>query len=239
MLTIDAANGARRRSARHQLRALGLESRFIMGADQGDDGILALYSPVRNLLLARRSMTRGEIAVYEGHRRAWRAFLETESEYALILEDDFYVPDRARFLCAIDDCLSRPSGWDIVKFFDFRPKRVRCRLRLGETALVTYKYAASGAVAYLISRDAATRLLTRRRIFRPVDEDFSWAWEFGLRIWSTEPNLVEEISHQLGGSHLERARRHNKTRRNAVRPVWANVIQAWKLCCSVAFNSRL
>jgi len=123
-----------------------------------------------------------------------------------------------------------------LKFFDFMPKRVLERKSVNSTSIVRHKYPAWGAVAYLIDRDAAERLLSRRRFFRAVDEDFSWHWELGLSIWSVSPNLVEEVSPVLGGSLLENDRVSNKRRRNTLRSLWGNVIQAFKFVRSRIHN---
>lgn len=236
VLTIDAADGSRRLHASRELAGLGLEGRFIQGFLKDDPALGNVYSPALNLLLAKRDLTPGEIAVYAGHRKIWQAIVDGGEPCALVFEDDFRALDRDRFQAALRDCLSAAERWDIVKFFDFKPKRVIRRSRAGATDLVAYKYPASGAVAYLISRDAALRLLARRRIFRPVDEDFSWPWEFRLRIWSVSPNLVEEVSPDLGGSHLEQMRLANKSRRPLGRRLWANILQGWKLCRSYMFR---
>lgn len=182
VLTIDEEGGRRRAHATKELVELGLTGRFVMGATKGDRELAELYSPLKNLLLSRRSLTAGEIAVYAGHRRIWKAIDDAGIPYALVLEGDFHVVDKEKFLATLGDCLSAPKHWDIIKFFDFKPKRVVRRLRLGKANLVAYKYPASGAVAYLISGDAVRRLLKRPQIFRAVDVDLSWPWEFGLRI---------------------------------------------------------
>lgn len=239
VLTIDPVDGLRRKHAGKELADIGLEGKFVEGFRKDDPALSNLYSPALNLLFAKRSMTSGEIAVYAGHRKIWQAIVDSGMAYALVFEDDFRVLDGTRFKATLRDCLPALAGWDIVKFFDFRPKRViRCR-RVGATDLVAYKYPAPGAVAYLISRDAARRLLARRRIFRPVDVDFSWPWEFGLRIWSILPNLVDEVSHNLGGSHLEATRLANRARRTIWRGLWADVLQAWKLVCAYIYAVRI
>ena len=195
----------------------------------GDCALDKLYSQTKNLLLSKRSLTTGEIATYAGHRKIWQRIIDDGCAYALVLEDDFHIADKGRFQVAIADCLSASQKWDIVKFFDLKPKRIVHRKKIGATDLVAFRYPASGAVAYLISRDAACRLLSRRRIFRQVDVDLSWPWEFGLVVWSIYPSLVEEISSRLGGSHLEDMRLSKRAKRSLIRGVWGNFVQAWKL----------
>lgn len=239
VLTIESEGGARRAHASQELHSLGLSAVFVKGFHKSDPWIVSEYSEPLNLLLSKRGLTRGEIAVYCGHRKIWREFLSSGHSHALILEDDFRVSNRAEFAAAIRDGLEQSANWDILKFFDFKPKRVIESLTINSTKLVRYKYAASGAVAYMISRDAAQKLLSRKRFFRAVDEDFSWPWEFGLSIWSVSPNLVMEISDVLGGSLLEKDRRVAKRRRNIARSVWGNVIQAYKLVRSKLYEVEL
>jgi GR25 family glycosyltransferase involved in LPS biosynthesis len=229
VLTIDKDDGPRRLHAQEELRALDFKGRFIEGPRKDDEIVDAVYSPARNLIFAKRNLTSGEIAAYVGHRKAWRAFLDDGADFALILEDDFRIADKPRFRGVVAECLSISDTWDVVKFFDFNPKRVVRRRRLATTDLAAYKYPASGTVAYLLTAAAARKLLKRSRIYRPVDEDLSQPWEFGLRVWSTLPNLIEEVSQELGGSNLEAMRLANKVHKNLCRSIWANVLQAWKL----------
>jgi GR25 family glycosyltransferase involved in LPS biosynthesis len=239
VLTIDAEGGVRRVHAEEELRSNNLQGRFVEGPRKNDAIISAIYSPLRNLIFAKRKLTCGEIAAYAGHRRVWEAFIDCGGDAALIFEDDFHVANQTRFKAVLAECLSLSHTWDIVKFFDFNPKRVVRLRRLATTDLAAYKYPASGAVAYLISSAAARQLLKRGRIYRPIDEDLSWPWEFGLRVWSTQPNLVEEVSKELGGSLLESTRVANKAQRNLCRSVWANVLQGWKLVRAWGYHAKL
>jgi GR25 family glycosyltransferase involved in LPS biosynthesis len=239
VLTIDKNGGARRAHAEEELRVLGLQGQFIEGPKQNDEIVRTVYSSARNLIFAKRSLTSGEVAAYAGHRRVWQAFIDGGGAHALIFEDDFHIADVNRFRDVLAECLSIDDTWDIVKFFDFNPKRVVRRRHLATTDLVAYKYPASGAVAYFISSAAARRLLKRNYIYRPIDEDLSWPWEFGLRVWSTQPNLVKEVSEELGGSLLEITRVANKARRNLCRSIWANCLQGWKLVRAYGYHAKL
>ncbi|MDT4854352.1 hypothetical protein FQZ97_886520 [compost metagenome] len=110
-------------------------------------------------------------------------------------------------------------SWDIIKLFNFTAKNVISTRHAGNSKFVCHKRPANGAVGYLINPPAAKRLLRRKRIFRPIDEDLSHPWELGLRVWSASKNLLSEVSHELGGSLLE-GERHlldEASRRNAIR----------------------
>ena len=193
---------------------------------------------MRNLIWRKRGLTAGEIAVHCGHRRIWRRLVESGAPHALVLEDDFGIVDVEAFGRALEDCVRRPEGWDIIKLFDFGPKKPLLRRRLGDSEIVAHQFPPTGAVAYIIKNEAARRLLERKRFFRAVDEEFSWPWEFGLGIWSLSPNCVEEVSVGLGGS-VRAPLGSGPPDRNALRAVWANVIKAWKTVRAWSYRSHM
>lgn len=229
VLTIDGPDGLRRQNAIKQLKDIPIAWSFSEGLRQEDTLLDDLYASKTNRLLSKYSLTRAELAVYAGHRRIWEKVVLSGSDFAVVFEDDFHLLDKERFLATIHECIAVCDRWDIVKFFDFRSqKKVARRLELATTSLVAHKYPATGAVAYLIRREAVPRLLARRKVFRAVDEDLSCPWEFGIRVWSTSLNLVEEISHDLGGSLLEVERLQKKRRRSALRSLWGECLAAHK-----------
>lgn len=216
VLTLDSPFGARHRSATSQLAGLPLDVSFVRGVRLALPTASRRYCGWRNSLFMKRPMTAGEVAVYLGHRRIWSRLLADGHDMALALEDDFRIHDEASLLAAIADACTLPLDWDIVKLFDFKPKVAMRRWRTPRTEFVTYKYPPSGCVAYLIRATAAARLLDRRRIYRPIDEDWSHPWESGLRILSVTPNPVGEAAVQLGGSLLEADRQAAKDQHRSV-----------------------
>lgn len=239
ILTLDEEGGQRRRHAADEATSLSLPWQFVTGYRKTDPALDRYYSHRMNTLLHKRPLTSGEIAVYAGHRRMWRAFLESGLEYALILEDDFHVLDQDRLLQTIQELTTHPERWDIVKFFDYKPKPVIASIEIGTATVVAHKYPACGAVAYLMNIKAARSLLRRSRIFRPIDEDLSHPWEFSIRIWSLEPNIVEEVSHNLGGSILEKDRLKQRKKRNILRSLWGILLQGVKLTRSLFYRRKL
>lgn len=238
VLTLDARGGRRRSNAVCELQRLDLRARFVQGIAKNRAEIWQEYSVLRNLLLHKRSLTAGEVSTYCGHRRIWREFLATGAPFALVFEDDFSVKDPRRFRSILADSVGSLAFSNLVKFFDYRAKSVRETQTVGETRFVRYKYAAAGAVAYLIRRDAAEALLARQKFFRPVDEDFSWPWEMGLAIWSVDPNPVAEISSRLGGSLLDAERRNNRCRKRILRSLWGHVLQLYKQARALTYDGH-
>ncbi len=178
ILTIEPIDGRRRSHCRAECARLNLAANFVEGVQSQDPSLSSLYSHWRNIAFRKRSMSSGEIACYEGHRRTWAALLENGANIALICEDDFKSLDDERFKAALQAAIVR-DDWDLLKFFDFKPKKILNEVNIGPVSIVDYKYPATGAVCYLIRSSAAKRLLQRRKVFRPVDEDFSAAGSSG------------------------------------------------------------
>lgn len=227
VLTIDAVDGARRLHCSKLFDRMQMRCEFVEGIRSDDVSETELYSPGLNLLLSKRSLSAAEIAVYCGHRKIWKRIADGESDVALVVEDDLMVTDAAAFTHVMRNAADHAT-WDVLKLFDFWPKKIVARHQWKGITVVDYKYPASGCVAYLMTRDAARRLLQRKRIYRPVDEDLSWCWEFGLRVCSVQPNIVSEVSHTLGGSLLEGGRRDVRRRKNLLRSLLGMVIAGFK-----------
>ncbi len=221
VLTIDPPDGPRRQSMARELAGTAFDWEFVDGYRKGDAILDALYSPAKNLLLSKRSLSPGEIACYAGHRLIWQTIVERDDPHAIVFEDDAQINDRTAFDRALGDVTSGP--FDIVKLFDFRPKPVVANKIVGKTTLVIHKMIASGTVCYLISKDAARKMLARKAIFRAPDEDFSHAWEFGVQVWSVWPNPVVECPH---GSVIEAGR--SVAGKNRLRSILGEALQLIK-----------
>ncbi len=227
VITVDQNGGFRRKNSQTQFDRVGMPFTFIEGITQKHKNSVQIYSRLRNLIWHKRNLSAGEIFVYSSHRKAWQTFLDSDEDVALIAEDDLEITDPEAFKDIMQSAIA-PDKWDILKLFDYRPKKaVNSEDWRGKT-LVDYKYPASGCVAYLITRSAARKLLSRSKIYRPVDEDFSFCWEFGLCVRSVSPNIVDEISENLGGSTLEIDRRRVRKQKNLLRSLWGIGLQVGK-----------
>lgn len=206
------------------------------------DGIIAsdprvdeIFDRYRARLLAKREITRSEIAAYGTHRLAWQQVLASRSANAFIFEDDFLVKDGEVVRQVFDRAEELLSeGRNIIKLFDFPRERTRnlgIRTMVAGIPLVKWQRPRAGMVAYLISRQGAERFLSRDRIFRPVDEDIKYYWETGLDVWSVTGNPVVEASHVLGGSLLEDARSSSKKRKamRALQGLLLNAHRDWRI----------
>lgn len=238
ILTVEQPQGARRRHSIAECQRLGLEPVFVSGCTKTSAEVASAYSRMLNRLLLKRDMTAGEIACYIGHRRLWQAFVDSGEEIALICEDDFQSVDDAQFSDVLEQAADIPD-WGILKLFDFSPKEIIRRHQYGSFDVVDYKYPAAGAVAYLLRREVALRMLDRKSIFRPVDEDFLYCWEFGTRVRSIYPNPVAECAESLGGSLLEEDRASLKKRKSMRRSLWGIFLTMHKQLRASFYRKRL
>jgi glycosyl transferase family 25 len=131
-----------------------------------------------------------ELGCYLSHHRALQAFLQTDGEAAIILEDDALLADD--FAQTISCLMDVAGDWDVVKL-DSRhwgmPVPVR-RLTRGQR-LVAFTQRSTGAAGYIVNRKAAAAYVRRLLPMRvPYDQAFDQVWKFGLRMRGVLPQPV-------------------------------------------------
>jgi glycosyl transferase, family 25 len=130
-----------------------------------------------------------EEACLAGHVMAWRQFLATDFDHALVLEDD--AAPQPEFQTVVNDLLALGFDADIVKLEGIpRPggRKVLSVAMVGTHRLVRSLRPCSGAAAYIVTRRAAERLLARIGTACIPADDFLWApsWH-GLKIADLAP----------------------------------------------------
>lgn len=133
-----------------------------------------------------------EEACLTGHVLAWRAFLASDFQHAIVLEDDA-VP-QAGFEEAMAALLENGFPADVVKLEGIYRRGKRKVLPLVDIAdrkLVRSLRPCSGAAGYLLTRPAAERLLQKIGKHLIPADDFLWApsWH-GLKIADVSPWIV-------------------------------------------------
>lgn len=143
----------------------------------------------------------GTIGCSLSHEKAWRHFLESDNEFALIFEDDVKF-DPKELAEVIKSAIKNQSLWDILDFelnhYGY-PQKI-AKLALGKF-LVFYMTNVKHAGAYLLNRSAAKKMLEKfYPIKMPLDHYFTRSWEFGLRFCGVEPRIVEQ---KFGDSQIK------------------------------------
>jgi len=153
-----------------------------------------------------KPLRRGEVGCYLSHNKALQCFLDSNTPYALILEDDARLDSDActvitAALALRDSDRDTLRQWDLLKLN--RPRRRWIELaRLGTRFLVEYGLSVPATTtAALWTRAGAERWLAAfRGCPRPIDCDLQYPWECGLTILSIHPPIArpEELITTLG-----------------------------------------
>lgn len=201
-----------------EARRLGLNPRIALSIRSDDPRVAELYDPELNFRLRKKAMTAGEIACYWGHREAWRLLLEDGADFALVLEDDFQVKDDELLQSAIR-ALPKMPAFDILLLRMHKPRGPVRRWSIEGVCVEERIFGATGATGYLITAQAARKLLARPRIFRPVDEDFIAPWELGLRVLNLNPEPIGETTALTSSLDEQRCTRATG-RKRPLRSAW-------------------
>lgn len=157
----------------------------------------ARYDQNLNTQQYYRSMTTSEIATYLNHRMAWQRMVDEDLDFAIVLEDDVLLANSFSYLPRTIAQLE--ETWHVLKLAEpYARVKSKGVERCGASTLVRYPHIPLGTSAYVITRDAAETMLNwSESFFRPLDVDFQWAWQPGLKVRGIRPYPVQ-ISHRLG-----------------------------------------
>lgn len=189
-----ASAAARRASAEKQAHDFGIDLRrieAIAGRDLSKN-CLSSYDRKRRKQEFASELTVNEHACILSHCKALKAFLESGSEYGVILEDDFVL--QAHFREGIDYLTRRTSGWLCLKLytgdgklFPLGPRRPDAPIQL-----VFPKKLPWAAVGTLYTRAGALLTLDGFRRYW-MGYDVQWAWHLlsgRVPVCGVSPSLV-------------------------------------------------
>ena len=162
------------------------------------DGIPSCYTGAT--VRYPRLMSAGEVACFLSHRKCWERLLDSSEDWALCMEDDLVISERARQFMQSADWI--PSQ---VKILQLSTLRYNCtgrnrkqKIKIDDKTDLVMPLLPSpvGTQAYLISREAAQWAVEHSEKFNcPVDEFlFSLWFEMANRFptWRISPVCVVE-----------------------------------------------
>ena len=176
-----------------QLEHQNLSFKRIPGVDikERQDLKNKYYSKVRNKLDYHTPLTDGEIGCYIAHRNAWKAILDDDIDFGLVLEDDAYLSENLKFI--LDNLHNTKSDWDILKLADLStsPRKGTNIEKFQKFDIQSYYKPPTLCIAEVITRKGAKILLNLSNTFgRPVDVDKQWFCFKGLKIKGIKPYPV-------------------------------------------------
>lgn len=197
------------------------------GVKLPESRLQALQS-VESSSIVARELSRGEIACYLSHLKACETLLESESEWALVMEDDVFFIEGARDWMSNPDWI--PEGVDIVQVASYKPEAEKCYvlpaarkvLAQGSELIQMMDPVSYGTQAYWINRKAAQALLDLPEpLVGPIDHvlfDQTWVYAKALNVYTLSP-FVAYQDFDPSKSLIEQERWAGKTF-EAKRPSW-------------------
>ena len=187
-----ADNVPRFEDVKKQLDALSLEFErvdAVAGKALSQSEIDATYDKRSNRKRHHRNLTVGEIGCYLSHRKIWQKMQDETIDKALILEDDIVVMP---FLQESLSLMEQAQGWDVVKIADAEQVMPAHTQAISDRFhLVSYNKVPNRTMGYFITREAAKKMLSREKIYRPVDVDFQFYSDFNISVCGLRPSCVE------------------------------------------------
>jgi glycosyl transferase family 25 len=185
----------------------------------------------------------GTIGCALSHEKAWRKFLDSDNEFAIIFEDDVQF-DPQELSAIIKSAIEKKTLWDIL---NFETKHGNCFVKISPLSskrnIVFYLTNATHAGCYLINRKAARRLLKKfYPIKMPLDHYFTTVWELDLIFAGVEPRMVFQT---LGNSQIKISTPEKKATPsilaiNAVHNIQRAILHfTYNLCCFLMKRRRV
>ncbi len=214
VLNLRRSTERRARMASH-LAELGIAFEFIEaveGRNLSPEECARSTDPERTRRFLGRTLTPLEIACSLSHRMLYQKQLDEGWEEVVILEDDAVVDPAFLDVIQLRDAL--PADWELVSFYrgDTRVSFWGGR-RLGRWRCVKFGSLAYGAVAYMLRRSGARKLLSHSNpVTLPADCLTGGAIRTGVRLYGIDPPCVRELTRDPVASTMPEE--------NAIHPRW-------------------
>ncbi len=153
-----------------------------------------------------RAMLPGEYGCYRAHIRALEAFLSSDYENAIIMEDD--VELRQDFTNRAEAILRAVPSAEVVKLLNHRSKwcRTVAVSEYGDAVGRCLHGPQGSAACYLITREGARKLLASAdNIEFPYDMTLERGWKTGVSIYTVRQNIVELSERSVMSQIADRA----------------------------------
>ena len=171
------------------------------GLNLSDEEYKALTFPYNHPCRVRftRELTKGEVGCFISHRKCWQKLVESNENYAVILEDDLYISDEAIQFLENLNWLPKEIGLIRLSSFYSANNRLYVKEKSVLTTQKDYSVAktlryAIGTQCYIISKEYAQRAIEMSEKFEcPVDEFlFNRLFEFAniCESWQLIPSVI-------------------------------------------------
>jgi glycosyl transferase family 25 len=216
---------ARAANVRSLSASLPIESEVLAAVD----GARLSAEDVKQAYVRRRfrptypfPLTRTEVGVFLSHRAAWRRIVDDDLDFAFIFEDDARI-EPSLFAELFEFVTLERAAWDYVLLPATPIRNGTPVASRGGLTLLRPDAPPLRAIAQIVSRDAAKRLLDRTLPFdRPIDTLMQMPWVTGQPVLVASPSPVRDVSRETGGSTVQRKSMGftERLRHEAMRPIY-------------------
>ncbi|MBE6447098.1 MAG: glycosyltransferase family 25 protein [Alphaproteobacteria bacterium] len=181
---------------KRSVEALGFQTARISAEDGNllsDDYINSISDKERYRRYFKMYPEKGTIGCSLSHEKAWKEFLLSDCEFALIFEDDASFDPSVLKNC-VEDAIKYRQLWDVLELEPYHhgsPVAIR-RINASHSMCVYFSNI-THAGCYLINRATARKFLQKMYpIFVPLDHYINAAWEFDVKYIGVEPRVVRQ-----------------------------------------------
>ena len=184
----------RRRKMIDQAKRLGLEINFVDAIDgqELNEDTLDNYNHEWRVKLGH-PLKINEVACSMSHQKALKSFLESEYDYAIVLEDD--VTLSPNILSVFDACEKVPQ-WDVLHLgiqYNYKG-RYNMRSVSDEYNVFVPCKVTRGAIGFAYSRQGAEKVLSlNETIHYPFDKQMALSYKCGIRHLAVLPAPIQAI----------------------------------------------
>jgi glycosyl transferase, family 25 len=153
-------------------------------------------------------LAEGLVGNYASHLVAAQRLLDSQSEAAIVVEDDLNL-DVDRFVPVVTTALARaPQGWDVINILSVSGRAMLKITDLGNgSVLVRSSRHPWDCAGYVISRSGATKLLKWRPRTKGMDFEMRHPWHLGLDTFGIFPPLSSYAPFDSSVDAISTARR--------------------------------
>ncbi|MBB3320271.1 MULTISPECIES: glycosyltransferase family 25 protein [unclassified Rhizobium] len=172
-----------------------------------------------------RQMLPGEYGCYRAHMRALQAFLSSDYENAIIMEDD--VELRQDFTQRAAAILQAVPSAEVVKLLNHRSKwcRTVAVSEYGDEIGRCLHGPQGSAACYLVTREGARKLLrSANDIEFPYDMTLERGWKTGVSIYTVRRNIVE-LSERSTVSQIANRAEYRAVKLRGVRKIGTHLLR--------------
>lgn len=172
-----------------------------------------------------RQMLPGEYGCYRAHMRALEAFLSSNFENAIIMEDD--VELRQDFTLRAAAILKAVPSAEVVKLLNHRSKwcRTVAISEYGDSIGRCLHGPQGSAACYLVTREGARKLLeSANNIEFPYDMTLERGWKTGVNIYTVRQNIVE-LSERSAVSQIANRAQYRAVKLRGVRKIGTHFLR--------------